>query len=890
MSTILLKTKIHIPTLRAEHVSRSRLIIRLEQGTQGKLTLVSAQAGFGKTTLISSWIKKSKMPTAWFSVDKDDNDAYRFWFYFANALHSIDTNFGKKFLGALTASQTAPNEDLIGSLISQIEDSHSHFAVVIDDFHLIENPKIQTQMMYLLTHIPEQMHLIISSRSDPPWPLARLRAQHELTEIRANELRFRFDETRALLNEIMDLAISKDNISRLENRTEGWIVGLQMVAISMQNREDISSFIQAFTGTHRFILDYLLEEVLNQQSPEIQEFLLKTSILDQLTSPLCDAVLGGSSSQEILAQLELSNLFLIPLDDERIWYRYHHLFSELLRNQLTLIYPAEISNLHQKTSEWLEAQGFIDETVAHAFAAQDHERAARLCEKFGLGMLQESRHKALSNWIEALPIDLVHRRPWLCVYQSWTRHWAGLREDGEACLENAERMLENTSERQEDESRRLSGSIATVRAHYALVNEHLPEAIEQALKAQTLLSKTDFYVLGTAGVALGGAYWGQGKTTQAEQAFQTCAHIALKGGYVSRASSALCYMSMQQIFQARLKQAEITLQQALDIATGDEGQLLPVAGYPLAKLGELACEWNHLDQALEYSEKGLKLCKLLGHVDLIAKSYAALARVRLARADHEGVQNILEQADQLALETKLDPWAITWLEDCRIRLWLSTGKLDQATRWVARSGIDPNGELSFHHDLHHLILVRVMIANIAANTRAAAPDQCLQLVDRLLSMTDEMNWRHHNIQTLVLKALALHSINDLNGAIQTLNQALSLAEPQGYIRIFVQEGEMLEALLQQVHSRRKNDTYTKILLSAFAKELASPQSGLVEPLSPREIEILNFLTTSLSVPEIANELTISSNTVRSHIKSIYGKLEVNRRLDAIEKAKKLQLV
>jgi LuxR family maltose regulon positive regulatory protein len=405
-----------------------------------------------------------------------------------------------------------------------------------------------------------------------------------------------------------------------------------------------------------------------------------------------------------------------------------------------------------------------------------------------------------------------------------------------------------------------------------------------------LIPETDFYTPGTAGVALGGAYWAQGKIVEAEQAFQTCANIALKGNYVSRASSALCYMGMQQIFQARLKQAETTFRKSLALGKGENDQFYPVAGYPLAKLGELACEWNQLDKALAYAEEGLKQCKLLGHVDLIAEAYAALARVQLALADYDNLQKTLEQADQLAAETKLDPWAITWLDECRIRLWLATGKLEQATLWVNRSGIDIHGPFSFHYDLNHLILVRVMIANIVKNKPLTHPDQCLQLIERLLVAINQNGWIHHKIQTLILKSLALQAINDLDGALKSLAQAITLAKPSNYVQTFIREGEIIEKLLHPLHSRKKSDEYIQFLLKAFTKKGTSPRSELIEPLSPRETEILGFLTTSLSVPEIANELTISSNTVRSHIKSIYGKLEVNRRLDAIEKAKELHLV
>ena len=597
-----------------------------------------------------------------------------------------------------------------------------------------------------------------------------------------------------------------------------------------------------------------------------------------------------SDSQNILAQLEKANLFLVPLDDQRQWFRYHHLFSELLRNQLTLTYPDEVPGLHQKASQWFEAQGYIDETVAHAFAAHDDKRVARLCEKYGEGMLQQNKHSILSAWIEALPVELVYQRPWLCVYQSWTRHWAGMREHGEECLENAERMLENTSSLSEDEMKKLAGSIATVRAHYALVNEQLPQAIEQATKALHLLPKTDFYTPGTAGVALGGAYWGQGNIAKAEEAFMECASTALKGGFVYRASSALCYAGMQQVKQARLRVAEQTFQRALSLAQGPGGHQSPIAGYPLAKLSELALEWNDLDQARELAADGVKLCTQLGHVDLIAEAYIAFARVQLSVDDFFGVQATLHKFEQLSLQTKLDPWVLGWFAECRVRLWLATGELDQATYWAQSSGLNVDDEFSFHYDLHHLNLARVLAAQVVQNTKGVDPPQCLRLLSRLLIIIDEMGWVHHKIQVLILQALVLQATHDQSSALEALQLALSLAEPNGYIRTFISEGPDMEKLLWELATRVASRGYASNLLQAFPKDPSTSQvTGLVESLSPRELEVLRLLTTSLSVTDIADELIISVNTARSHIKNIYSKLGVNRRLDAIEKARKLNL-
>ncbi|MEN8098563.1 MAG: LuxR C-terminal-related transcriptional regulator [Chloroflexota bacterium] len=891
----LLKTKLYLPPPRPNLVPRSHLVERLNQAFAHELTLISASAGFGKTTMLQEWISECDLTVAWISIDRGDNDVARFWTYVLAAIQTIKPETGKTVFSALQTPQPPPIRSLLIELINEISDraestTSQSWLLVLDDYHLITESMVHDSLIFFLDHLPPKMHLIISSRFDPPWPLARLRARRTMMEIRAEDLRFSHQEVVTFLNAIMKFGLSTEDVVALGRQTEGWIVGLQMAALSMLNQSDLSGFIRAFTGTNRFILDYLLEEVLDHQSTDVQEFLLKTSLLDQMTAPLCDSVLERSNSRIMLSRLEQANLFLVPLDDQREWYRYHHLFSELLRNQLTLIYPDEISVIHQRASQWLEDQGFVDEPVAHALAAKDYWRVARLCVKYAQSLLQQSKYSVLSKWIETLPADMVRQSAWLCVYQSWTRHWSGQREGGEECLENAERILMDSTFQDQSEKKLLGGSIATVRAHYALVNEQLPLAIDQAEKAWRLLPKTDFYTLGTAGVALGGAYWAQGDVAKAEQVFVECASTALKGGFSFRASSALCYAAVQQVTQAKLALAETTLHRALSLAQGPGDQKYPNAGYPLVKLGELACEWNDLVQARNFVEDGVKLCEILGHVDLLTEAYAAQAKVQLACGDYAGTRATLQLADQISINTKLDPWATAWLDDCRVRLWLSTGHLNHANRWIAAPGLNVVGEFSYHYDLNHITLARVLAAQIFQKSVDANLDQCLELLARLLAATNEKGWKHHKIQVLILQALVLSTTHDYDGALQTLHQALTIAEPGGYVRTFVSEGKIMKELLQKIAEQKKISDYVTFLLDSFLKEPISQRLGLIEPLSTREMEVMNLLITSLSVPEIADKMFLSPNTVRSHIKNIYGKLEVNRRMDAIEKAKELGLV
>jgi LuxR family maltose regulon positive regulatory protein len=924
MATPLLKTKLYIPPARPEMVSRPRLIERLNAGLHRKLTLISAPAGFGKTTLLSEWVAGCECPVAWLSLDEGDNDPARFLAYFVAALQTIHDDLGEAALAMLQSPQPPPIESLLTGLINEIaalpgpgDRESCPYVLVLDDYHLITARPIHEAVTFLLDHLPPQMHLIIATRADPPLPLARLRARGEMIELRANDLRFTPDEAASFLNDVMGLELSAEDIAALDARTEGWIVGLQMAALSMRGRKDVSGFIRTFTGSHHFILDYLVEEVLEQQPSDIRAFLLKTSILERMTADLCDAVLeigdwrseiadhiqSPCFSQEMLERLERANLFVIPLDDERRWYRYHHLFADLLRNQLALAYPDQVSCLHQRASGWFEEEGFTEETIAHAFAAKDYERVASLVEKYARDMLHQSKYNILVSWLEALPKELVQTRPWLCVYQSWTRHWAGTREGGEECLENAEQVLSSLPpsgepEEQpkeilsisEEEKRLIPGYIATVRAHYALTNEEIPRVLEQAQKALRLLPEDDYFTRGTAAIALGGAYWGMGDVSGAEQAFAERAANALKGGYHYRASSALCYAGMQQVKQARLLKAQETFRDALALAQGPGGRRFPNAGYPLVKLGELACEWNDLESARRDVDEGVELCTQLGHADLLAEAYAALARVQLAQRDFASVKDTLQRGDQLSRGTKLDPWAVCWLDDCRLRLWLSAGQLDEAIRWAQTSGLSVDGDFRYHHDLHHINLARVLIARAMQQPSGPHLNEALRLLGRLLEAAEAAGWVHEAIKVLILQALALQARGDRKEALAALARALTLAEPAGYVRTFIDEGAPMGTLLRQAVARGIAVDYVGKLLAVLESETRPSPSPLIEPLSEREMEVLRLLTTSLSSTEIAQELFISVNTVRSHIKSIYDKLNVHRRRDAVQRARELGLL
>ena len=950
METPLLQTKLYIPPLRLDpstglrtgQVSRPRLIERLNAGLHRKLTLISAPAGFGKTTLLSEWTNQileirdrtlnsgetspSPMPNiqypkvAWLSLDEDDNDPARFWAYVIAALQTTRAykEASNTVLTALDSPQPPPIEALLTGLINEIAtisqgDRESRpYILVLDDFHTITATQINDAVAFLLNNLPPPMHLVISTRSDPPWPLARMRARRQITELRIDDLRFTATEAAAFLNDVMGLRLSPEDIATLDGRTEGWIAGLQMAALSMQGREDTSAFIQTFSGSHRFILDYLVEEVLNRQPPDIQEFLLKTCVLERMTAPLCDVVADRTDSRDILNQLGRANLFLIPLDDERRWYRYHRLFGDLLRSRLEETQPDQVSALHRRASEWYAEAELVEEAIAHALAGQDMERAASLVEQHAMQMIVHSKVVTLSRWLDALPDHLVRARPWLCVYRAWTQYWIGQREQAEECLQNAERVLPSATlpsrakgpVLSETEGRRIAGHIAVIRAYNALVNEEVSRVIEMAQTALELLPEGE-HMRCMASLILGGAHWGRGDVVASQQSFARASADAQKSGYRFLAVSATCYAGMQQAKQGRLHEALGTYREALELAAGPSGRELPVSGFPLVRLGDLSREWNDLETASRDLSKGVELCVQWGQTDILADGYIALARLRLAQGDWNQAADTLQKAERLMRSTKPDPWITCWLDDCRLRLWLSVGDLAAASRWARGSRLRADGELSYQHDLNHVNLARVLVAQGTQRPSGPYLGEALGLLARLLKAAEAAKWINEAIKVLILQALAFQARGEGEEASVSLGQALSLAEPGGYVRTFTDEGEPMRLLISdfrlQIEKQARNAsepnshfllTYVDKLLAAFPgfglRETDKP--AIVEPLSQRELEVLRLLTSHLSRSEIAQELFISVNTARSHIRNIYAKLSVNRRKDAIQRAKDLGLL
>ncbi|MFC2023777.1 LuxR C-terminal-related transcriptional regulator [Chloroflexota bacterium] len=896
-SSPVLTTKLYIPQVRPELVPRPRLIERLNERMSRKLTLVSAPAGFGKTTLLAEWVAGCERPVAWVSLDKDDNDPARFWAHLIAALQTIHAGVGDAALAPLQSPRPPSIETLLTGLINELTQVPKPFALVLDDLQVIAAPQVHEALTFLLDHLPPQMHLALSTRADPPWPLARRRARREMTEIRIDELRFTSGEAAEFLNKAMKLDLSSEDVARLEERTEGWIVGLQMAALSMQGRSDLSGFISAFTGTHRFVLDYLVEEVLDTQANDIQDFLLGTSILERMSPPLCDAVTGREDSQAILCRLEQTNLFLVPLDDERRWYRFHHLFADLLRSRLEQTRPDQVFALYHRASQWCEGNGLIAEAVAYALAAGDIERVAHLVAGNALSLIYYGELRTLLRQLAGLPHDEAHSRPWLCVAHAWTLAYAGELNHVEPVLQEAEKLLTALDELGDgipaaaSEGRGIAGHIAAIRAYMAALAGEFSEAADLAREALGHLPPGDLMLRGYATTLLGTVLRSSGDLVGAAEACSEAIAISQAAGDSSFAAVTLCDMASLDFARGRLHAAACACSDVRKIADrfGQQGgRPLPVLGYSYVQLSAVLREWNELEHAVRYAKEGLELCEQWGQVDVLVYAYTESARTLQTSGDAEGALSAMQTGKRIASE--MSPWLGLRVEAGLARLWLAQGDLEAASRWAQERGLGIRDELSLQYLFQSMVLARVHMAH-------GACDEALQLLERLLEVAESAGANGYAIEILVLQAMAQHARRETDPALTALERALCMAEPEGYVRTFLDEGPPMARLLRQAVARGIAVGYASRLLSVLESETGDKRrtttpapSALVEPLSERELEVLRLLTTHLSSTEIAQELYISVYTVRTHVKSIYSKLNVHSRRDALDRARELKLL
>jgi LuxR family maltose regulon positive regulatory protein len=875
----ILATKLYIPPSRQRVVVRPRLVERLNEGLAAghKLTLVSAPAGFGKTTLVSEWVAGCGRPVAWLSLDEGDSDPSRFLTYLVAALQTVASGIGEGILTVLQSPEHPPPESTLTALLNDVSAIPSDVVLVLDDYHVLDAKPVDDALAFLVEHLPPQMHLVIATREDPALPLSRLRARGQLTELRAADLRFTPSEAAGFLHEVMNLDLSTEEVEALDARTEGWIAGLQLAAISLQGRADVAGFIASFAGSHHFVLDYLLEEVLQRQPDSVQAFLLRTSILDRLCGPLCDAVLldASASSQETLEYLDRANLFIVPLDTERRWYRYHHLFADLLRQrrQQIVVSSGGVDEDHLRASEWYEANDLEIEAFQHAAAGHDVERAERLIEGRGMPLHFRGALVPILHWLESLPTTALDVRPSLWVTYASVLLSAGQTTGVEPKLKAAERALQDA--RMDDRTRDLVGRVASVRALLAWSPDEVEAIIAQSRRALEYLHPDNLPFRTSAVLKLGHAYQLLGDRSGARQALTEVAAISAASG--NRISEILGSIGLGFIQETdnQLDLAVETFQHAVELAAG-----LPFPFVCEAHLGlaRVLYQWNDLDAARQHGEQSLQLARQIANTDRPVACEVLLARLALARGDAAGAAAILAEADRATRQHDF-VLQVPEVAAARVLAFLRQGDVAAAAR-VAQA-----------HDLP-LSQARVHLAQ-------GDPTEALAVLEPYRRRMAEKAWADQELMALVLLAVAFDAQGERAKAVELLDEALTLAEPGGFIRIFVDEGAPMASLLYKALSRGVHPAYVRRLLAAFPAtepEQAAPSTAaaagirLAEPLSARELEVLDLIAAGLTNQEIAARLYLSLHTVKSHARNIYAKLGVGSRTQAVGQGRALGLL
>jgi len=905
MAAPLLETKLHVPRWRRSLVARPRLGERLTRGAESALTLVSAPAGFGKTTLLAEWLAVAAADgrsVAWLSLDQGDNDPALFWTYLVAALNTGAPAGGTGALSLLQPPQP-PSEAGLVALLNDLDAISDDVVLVLDDYHVIDARDVQDGMGFLLDHLPPQIHLVIASRADPPLPLARLRGRGELAEIRAADLRFTPGEAAAYLNEVMGLALTAADVAALEGRTEGWIAALQLAALSMQGREDTAAFIDGFAGDDRYIVDFLAEEVLQRQPGHIQHFLLQTSILDRLSGPLCDAVTGQDGGKAKLTALERGNLFLVPLDDRRQWYRYHQLFADVLHARLLDEQPGEVPDLHRRASAWYEQNDEPPEAIRHALAAQDFERAADLIELAVPAMRRNRQEAAVLGWLDLLPDEVVRVRPVLSVGFAGALLAGGEYEGVEARLRDAERWLGGaTGIRAEShvpaaemvvvddaEYRRLPAEIELYRAAQALVQGDRPGTVRHARQALGLSPAEEHLGRASAAALMGLAFWADGDLEAGHSGYAECMAGLRRAGHIADTFGCAIALADIRRTQGRLGEAMRTYEQALQRATQPGGPVLRGTADMYVGMSEIHRERDDLPAA---TRQLLRSQDLGEHTGLPQNRYrwrVAMARVREAEGDLGGALDLLDEAERLYVGDFFPN--VRPVPALRARVRAAQGELGEALGWARERDLSVADDLSYLREFEHITLARLLLARYAAEGAERPLQEATRLLERLLRAAEEGQRTGSVIEILVLQALAGQARGDIPAALASLRRALTLAEPEGYVRIFADEGPPMASLLRAAAKQGIAPGYVRRLLAAVSKtEDSTPVTqGLIEPLSERELEVLRLLGTDLGGPEIARELVVSLNTVRTHTKNIYAKLGVNNRRAAVRRARELDL-
>lgn len=898
-------TKLQPPVARPGLIARPRLLHLLRDTARAPLTLLAAPAGFGKTTLLAEWHATLAAPCAWVALDPYDNDPIRFWRYILAALDAIHPGAAADGLALLQAPQPPPAETLVAVLARACAAVAQPFYLVLDDYHVIERPEIHARLADVLQALPPHARLVIASRMDPPLPLARLRARGQLIEIRASELRFEPGEAAAFLSATMGLHLRDDQIATLEQRTEGWAAGLQLAALSLRGRQDVDVFLHAFTGSHRLVLDYLSDEVLARQPETVRTFLEQTAILDRLSAPLCDAVTESSGSQRMLEALEHANLFLIPLDDERVWYRYHHLFAEVLRAQARTQDPEQLAALHRRAAQWFAANDLPGPAVRQAVAARDYPLAARVIQPRTYDLL--ARHGDLTTllgWIRLLPPAFVRTQPALCLAQAWALVLAGPHQELPTWLEAAQQAI--AADPEPVEAAEYAGELQALYALISSLGQDVAQTLTFAEAAEQAITNQTIFPWAIAAYARGIALYFGGDFAAARDSLSDAIERSAASGSTYTHLVATSVLGYVQVHAGLLGEAEVACRRAMALGTTPGGLPLPMAAYAYTMLSEALAHRLALDEALRLANDAIRIGRESASVDFLCLGYAALALVQLARQDYAATEEALRVCDDLF--TQMRPAMSTILaETCRVRLWLAQGRMAAIERWQrALADAPPTGDAPYTREERAIVALHARLAQgAAAEVDAAAAD--------LIASASASGHGLTLIEGHLLRALAQQHLGQPAEAARSLSQALVAAEPEGHLLPFTLAGDALVPLLRRLRPARADDgiavaTPSPAFIAQVLRALApaSPagtasqlpasaapaRAPTVPPtlLTAREHEVLREIAAGRSNAEIASDLVVEVSTVKRHVNAIFSKLQAVSRTQAVARARSLGLL